>query len=404
MGMTLFSLASRQIWPQVLAFLSHTPRPDHLVLFHSREENESAGPARRLKELMIAERLLPVEAVDLVEVAHDRFGNVLEAMASAAERLNLDGSNCSVNLTGGNKLMALAATEWCRLAEVRCFYLERDFTVLPFLPRGSDLLPQESYQINPHIAKDLSPLELLRCQLGTAEVVNPGQCLTLNERGKKMPGQEIQIQTDRGNFDFQKLLTWDVAEPEEKQGFALEYATAVALLSIGIPVVQRSVRLVPRVPRGSGREEGELDLVFNWGGKLWVVDCKDRKSALNRVDAIRTSILSQCNPAPKLQKLLADLEDKLRQKELHPLKEDLLAVSEVAGLLGQAICVRREPLPPQAEEFARSRRLHVVTKNQLLEGLRRILYPGNSAAQEAMRNHAAARATANHSQSGPDDR
>ena len=404
MGMTLFSLASRQIWPQVLAFLSHTPRPDHLVLFHSGEENESAGPARRLKELMVVERLLPAEAVDLVEVPHDRFGNVLEAMASTAERLNLDGSNCSVNVTGGNKLMALAATEWCRLAEVRCFYLERDFTVLPFLPRGSDLLAQESYKINPHIAKDLSPLELLRCQLGTAEVANPGQRLTLNERGKKMPGQEIQIQTDRGDFDFQKLLDWDVAEPEEKPGFALEYATAVALLSIGIPVVQRSVRLVPRVLRGSGREEGELDLVFNWGGKLWVVDCKDRKSALNRVDAIRTSIFSQYSPDLKLQKLLADLEDELRQKELHPLKEDLLAVSEVAGLLGQAICVRREPLPKQAEEFARSRGLHVVTKSQLLEGLRRILYPGNSNTQEALRSHAAARVITNPDKSGADDR
>ena len=55
-----------------------------------------------------------------------------------------------------------------------------------------------------------------------------------------------------------------------------------------MPVVQRSVRLVPKVLRGSGSEEGELDLVFNWAGKLWVVDCKDRRSTESKVDQLRT--------------------------------------------------------------------------------------------------------------------
>jgi hypothetical protein len=39
--MTLLSLASKQIWPQVLSFLHLNPRPDRLVLFYTDEAGES---------------------------------------------------------------------------------------------------------------------------------------------------------------------------------------------------------------------------------------------------------------------------------------------------------------------------------------------------------------------------
>ncbi len=190
--MVLFSLASRQIWPQVLGFLHLNPTPDRLVLFHTDEENESAGPARRLKNLFVSQRLLGESAVELVRVPHDHFGNIVEILAATAERLALDDMNCRLHFTGGNKLMALAAAEWCRLAGTPCFYLERNLRVFPFLPRGSDLLPQESFQLDPHLARHLDPLALLRCQLGAADVMGPGQKLALNPRGQSLPESEFR--------------------------------------------------------------------------------------------------------------------------------------------------------------------------------------------------------------------
>jgi hypothetical protein len=391
--MTLLSLASKQIWPQVLGFLHLNPRPDRLVLFHTDEEGESAGPARRLKELFAGQRLLPENAVELVRVPHDHFGDIVEGLAATAERLGLDESNCRVHFTGGNKLMALAAAEWCRLAGTPCFYLERDLRAFPFLPRGTDLLPQESFQLNPHLAREIEPLALLRCQLGSAEVVSPGQRLTLNERGRNLPEQEVGPLL-RKDEDFRKFLDWDAPETETNPGFALELATAVALLKLGVPVVQRSIRLVPKVLRGSGREEGELDLVFNWGGKLWVVDCKDRRSAESKVDQLRTEILRQLTPDKRLNELLDKLAEELRERDLHPLKEDLLAVAEVGGLLGRAICVRRSPLPPQAAEFAQSRKVPVVLKDRLISDLRPILFPNEPASLDQLRSLAAARTRA----------
>jgi hypothetical protein len=388
--MTLISIASRQIWPQVLGLMQAKPRPNHLVLLHTTEEAESAGPARRLKELFASQKLLSEQAIELVLVPHDEYGDIMEAIANTAERLALDDSNCQLNFTGGNKLMALAATEWCRLEGVPCFYLERDFRVIPLLAREFELRPQEPLKLDAHLARDIEPLALLRCQLESANVVSPGQRLTLNQRGRKLPDLEITPLLQRGE-DFQKFLEWDIPEINSNPGFELEFATAFALLKLGVPAVQRSIRLAPKVLGGSGREEGELDLVFNWAGKLWVVDCKDKHSAESKVEPIRVEILKQLTPDSRLTSLLNRLEEELRHRDLHPLKEDLLSVAEVGGLQSRAVVVRRAALPPQADEFAKSRRIEVVLKERLLAGLRTVLFPDGPASLEQLHAPAAAR-------------
>ena len=391
MFLTLLSLASRQIWPQVLGVLH--ARPQRLVLFHSDEEGESKRPAERLRDFFHSGGVSQPPVVELKRVPHDRFRDVVDAFANAAEQWTLDDTNCRVHLTGGNKLMAMAAAEWCRLAGVPCFYLERDHRVFPFSSRGGDLLPQPDFKLDSHLPRELEPLALLRCQLDQADISNGGQRLALNDTGRRLPEAEIQSLLRNGH-DFRKFLKWDVEEHDRQAGFDLEYATAFAVLKLGVPTVQRSIRLAPRVLRGSGKEEGELDLVFNWSGKLWMVDCKDRHSAESKVERLRTEILRQLTPDSRLMGLLDRLEEELRQRDLHPLKEDLLSVAEVGGLLGRAIVVRRASLPQQAEEFARSRRIEVVLKDRLLAGLRPILFPDEPVSMEQLRALASARTRA----------
>jgi hypothetical protein len=45
---TMITIASKQIWPQVLC-VSHI-RPEHIILLHSNDEQESSIPARRLNK------------------------------------------------------------------------------------------------------------------------------------------------------------------------------------------------------------------------------------------------------------------------------------------------------------------------------------------------------------------
>jgi hypothetical protein len=69
--------------------------------------------------------------------------------------------------------------------------------------------------------------------------------------------------------DFRKWLEIDPSKrPEERKGDNLEYGVATMLLRLGVPQVYRSVELKPHI--SSQLTEGEIDLVFNWNGKLWV--------------------------------------------------------------------------------------------------------------------------------------
>lgn len=80
--MTLLTLASKQIWPQVLAVLH--AKPDRLVLFHSNEERESKRPAERLQNFFQAGAITNPPTVELNCVPHDRYKDVVDAFADWA--------------------------------------------------------------------------------------------------------------------------------------------------------------------------------------------------------------------------------------------------------------------------------------------------------------------------------
>lgn len=392
--MTLLSLASRQIWPQVLSVLQM--RPDRLILFHSSQETESKQPAERLRNLFETLRLIP-KGVELVPVPHDSFGGLIDGLATVAEAQLLDESNCRLNLTGGNKLMAMAAAEWCRLNGVPCFYLERGLQVFPFQPVGTDLQAQPSYSLNPHLAKELDPVALLRCQLPTAEIVSVGERLTISAAGRTLDEHAL-IESLRANH-VPNLGPWIQrtsadAGKATKTGDELELLTALVLLYLGVPVVQRGIRLRSGIGRTHWQDEGELDLVFNWSGKLWVVDCKHRRKPEARMAQLKEA-LSKLGPmTAEVELLLERLTDELRDKEMKPLKEDLLTIAEAGGLLGQPVAIRVTHLPSEAMEFARSRQLPVVLRDNLFEGLRALLHPNQPASMESLRALASARTRA----------
>jgi hypothetical protein len=395
--MTLISLASKQIWPQVLSVL-HT-RPAELILLHSSNEAESHGPAARLADFFVRVHVLSRGEVELRQVSHDDFHALVDSMAAVAQDHDLAPENCRVNLTGGNKLMVLAAAEWCRLTSVPAFYLERDYKLFTFEPQGREFVPTNGSEIGPHLADAYEPIDLLRCQVGAAEIRDPGQRLILKARQSPLPDAEFQARLEK-KFDFRQLLEWDVPEPTSREGDPLEYATAFALLKLGIPVVQRSVKLKSRVLRRTEDDEGELDLVFNWGGKLWLVDCKDKSAGSRKLEALRNEILSligtselfgaaaQAPPGAglggQLDQTLRSIADELRYREIKTLREDLLLIGELGGLLGRAICVRKELPYPAARDFAASRRIPLVLKSKLVEELRRLLLsPGDRPASAA---------------------
>jgi hypothetical protein len=379
---TILALASRQIWPHALT-LAHY-RPQRLVLLHSDEQEESQQPAQRLREFLARSSELGVTVDPLERIPHDDFNLVKQRLEAIATEKQLSPETTAVNFTGGNKLMATAAFEWAKEKDIPAFYLERNNRLFQFSFSCGKTLAQPAVAVDPAMTDSLDAVELLTCQLGPGVVQFRGERLSLNGKGKNVPLEEIrarlrkEIRVQHGGFDFRKWLEIERDKIRDaREGDNLEYGVAVMLLRVGPRRVYRSVELKPNIY--SQLTEGELDLVFNWNGKLWVVDCKDKASGKQKLESLKTALVSQGVDITAIQHHFEILERELKEKDIKVLREDLLQVSEVGGLLGSALAVRRVALPPEAMEFAQSRRprVEVILKDELEKRLRALLCSKN---------------------------
>lgn len=378
--MILLALASRQIWPHVLA-VTHL-KPERLFLLHSDDPVESQGPAQRLKRFFDKTQLVPPGGTRLESIPHDDFNAIEKQLDQLAARHQLNLGNCCLNFTGGNKLMATAAFRWAAKRGLRSFYLERGNTLTWFEPRDGELLTS-SQRLDGHLTNPLDAVDLLRCQVGDSEVQRPGQKLTLNSQGHKLADDEFFRRADNGNPLDGFLQRDGEADLEAKAGDQLELNTAAVLLKLGVPRVHRSVRLKVKSSPGVStcKPHVEIDLLFNWGGRLWLVDCKDRQPAASLVDALRRELRPH-KLSLEATELLSRIAGELAISQTKVLKEDLLAVRETGGLLGQVVCVRKADLPEEVELFARHNQIHLVPKNQLVEAFRTLLCPNRPATSD----------------------
>ena len=372
----ILALASKQIWPHVLTLTRY--RPKRLILLHSEEGEESQEPARRLQALVTRGSNLGVADVSLEKISYDNFDAVKQRLDILFTEKQLSRETTAINFTGGNKLMAAAAFEWAKENGVPAFYLERGNRLFQFHFEGHRTLAEPAEILDPSETNSIDAIELLTCQLGPGALQSRGERLRLNEKGTHVALGEItaQLRTrpDRKAFDFRKWLDIDHDKIREaRAGDNLEYGVAVMILRIGPQQVYRGVELKPH--SYTQLTEGELDLVFNWNGKLWVVDCKDKTSGKQKLEGFKTALVNESVNLTAIQNHLHTFEAEPNEKDIKVLREDLLQVSEVGGLLGSALAVRREALPREAMEFADSRRprVEVILKDKLEERLRALL-------------------------------
>ena len=375
-GQVMLSLVSRQIWPHVLSVVEFQPR--ELILLHSDEKGESQGPAERLKLFISQSNLIASDRIHLECIPHNDYRAFQTRLDAIAIQYSLNPGDCCVNFTGGNKLMATVALEWAERHWMDAFYLERGNELIAFTTNTGGGRNPTRKQLDISKTNGLDAAGLLACQLGEARVVSAKERLVLNERGLKTHLKQIQAEMKpdatlgRSKIDYRHYLDGYDKTAIQEAGFNLEYGCAVVLLKLGVPAVYRSIELKSSTMKGD-RLEGELDLVFNWNAKLWVVDCKDKIASETKVDRIRQELVKHMAPSPNLEQLLKSIENDLREKDLKVLREDLVQVAETGGLLGQALCIRSSKLPPQAVEFAESRHLRIIYKNELEKDLSALL-------------------------------
>lgn len=378
---TLISIASRQIWPQVLAVMHLKPK--NLFLLHSDDSDESKGPARRLNRNLSGKLTGWPNNTRLVTISHKDFNEIKKGIADlAAEEFN-DQDQCAVNFTGGNKLMATAAFHWAAENGVRSFYLERGNQLTWFEPNGTGLYTSVE-SLRGCTTNHLEPLPLLRCQLTSSEVECEGQELRLNEAGIKI--DECQFKKLFAKENSVKKFLEIISKYLEikgtaggiKKGDALEFYTAAVLLKAGVSEVRRSVRLKvkPEPGQSSKSPHAEIDLLFNWNGRLWLVDCKDRVSVNDLIDGLRrVTRYKMPSVSAQAKKLVDRIGDELHISPTKVLKENQVVIDEIGGLQGQVVCVRTSHLSQRAEAYAKRNGMQVVLKKNLFEGIKELLHP-----------------------------
>ncbi len=326
----MISIASKQVWPQILSVLHF--KPQKLILLHSGDEQESKTPAFRLKAFFEKAKLL--ESVSLREISHRKLED-FSRMSLEKDRDYL------LNLTGGNKLMSFSLYDFGKQNNYKSFYFERKNEIVWLNPNS------EPQQIDCKLADHMDPADLIECQLSASWIERRGELITFNNGKLK--------------------ITDPLPEKEQKAGDELEYQTAELILKLGIKHVRRSLRLKPRIYGTGVSSHNEIDIVFVWKGKLWIVDCKDRVKPEILLDP-----LYRC--AQKHTKLLDNIKGQLQQNRTHSIKDDLVAITETGGLMGKVICVRKEQMPSDIMTYASLQGIEIIRKDMLKEGLERVLF------------------------------
>ena len=380
--MVLLSLASKQIWPQVLA-VAHL-KPDRVFLLHSEDATESKGPAQRLKRFFDDSGLVPKGGTRL-ELVSDSDFDAMERRLDELQRLHqIPLADCVVNFTGGNKLIATAAFRWA-VRHARAFYLERRNQLTWFTAPDGKMVTR-SQKLEGKLSDDLDPVALLRCQLDASEVQRPGQTIVLSDAGQKLSEDDFFRRIQSGNDARPSLCVTGEADRDVKEGDALEFAAAAVLLRLGVKRVQRSLRLKVKSSQQTGTRlpHAEIDLLFTWGGRLWLVDCKDRMPAEDLAENLRRCLHRPLNP--EAEELLARIQKELSIGQTKVMKEDLLAVREAGGLLGNIVCVRKAGLPDEVVQYAYHNNIELVAKAELVGRFRSLLSPKCAASPDELKS------------------
>lgn len=367
----MFTIASRQIWPQILAVLYI--KPDRVFLLHSRDEIESSKPAQRLKRFLTKTQIIAPGNARLYKIPFDDFNGVEKELdkIQIAEGISFD--SLIFNITGGNKLMATAAFCWALKHSVKSFYLEKGNKIIWFDSINNEV-KTEADSLDTHLADELNPIEVLRCQIETSEVENEGETLTLSDAGKNESDGRFLNMINNGNYDESWIKKDGKIIEEKKEGDRLEYRTAVVILRLGVKQIQRGLRLKPKTDEfvSSKMPHTEIDLVFVWNGRLWVVDCKDTI----REEDICKNFYEMVRPLKDKAKALWErIQDIVEKSHFGILKNDIVTAREVGGLYGSVICVRKSQLNEEIKQYAKRNGIYLVSAKNLWNELTAILKP-----------------------------
>ena len=373
---TLLLLTNQELWPGIIC--TRHFRPEKIILLHGNTPAASKEPAVRLQKFLLKSGL--VDKCELLELSDDDFVGIQQKLDSASTTEPL-----AVGFNGATKLMAVACFDWAMKKGHQALYLETDNEIQRFEADGDKIVcRREDADLSG--LSNLNPVETMRSHLQRSEIRKTPKVLTLSEQGKDLPMREALEMLDQSLRTSKRsqvpLLCRDNRpwHPDSgtihSYGERYELTVALALLKLGVAQVAHSVELSAFDSQHVKHVHAELDLVFIWKGRLWVVECKDHEKVEKKGRKLWDSLKQEArlhNLDSDEQEFIDEMGGMLRRRYKKILKERMLAARECGGALAQVIFAVRDEPGGDVAEFAELHKIHMARQNSLEQDLAQAL-------------------------------
>lgn len=313
-------LVSRQLQPNVIPWIEL--QPDRVLLLVSKEFNAEAEQLKKIAhDLQIKAAIYrhPIPAAD--------YRILREYFLELATELAPDAAFC-INLTGGTKLMALAAAEVLAGEGYQFIYTDTQNRQIEYLN-----LNRDTAALDPHLFNESMKItELMAC--GMARVINTGTSddkrrqqlieredfteqftrvalknrkavgtlnwkigdSVLSSDGRTLKSTTLHLDSELEHAfskvlnvaNSQNLIQFDagsailhfrtVEEARWLNGVWLEEYVWLQLRAAGLKQYDTSVELQWLLPENSSKAPAnELDVIAAFDNKLWIIECKSGK-------------------------------------------------------------------------------------------------------------------------------
>jgi hypothetical protein len=281
-------VASRQLWPNITGLVLLKERgdiPDHIIILHTENTTESAGPAERLKDFT-RKTLFSNTDISLILLKDSTPKTVKETVNSIITNAPSD-ARFTINATGGLKTIFAGLLPLVSLNNVEAFYREISGVWYRLLPPDEIGGAINLEKMDIHVSTDDLPvLDLVETQFDKV----PGK----QWRGDKLPDINAKRLKDLVSLGFKLFWKWEHlaklfpeltnASKQIPKGHIFERFFG-AMVNHFMSHPNQAV-LNARWIGDDGSHSEELDLVVNSAGRIVIFDLKLSKGGSAFIDQL----------------------------------------------------------------------------------------------------------------------
>lgn len=326
----LITIASEQVWPQIVPVYHLINKDktifDKIIIVHSHNTARSEEPAKRLETFIKEHKLSKEIYLQQVEEETD-FSEPLNNLVSKLDITAAD-DDVYVNLTCGTKIMSIILSTWGTQKGYTLFYTYNGSKLQLYKRTSNNILDNVGTEdIDVSITNDIDPIEIVTLQCGEDYI------------------------DDVGNFyeDYNTMKKKMGSPKQYTDGIHLEEEIVNYFINSKIKY-RHSVRL--KSSKASVPHE-EIDVLLNFNGSLWVIECKMKKIIQDWGNCIRSCLKEDYNniQPENIKNLIKKIEKEIGTNLAMQYKADIFSAKKISGINAKVLWITTHKIPDHIKSF-----------------------------------------------------